>query len=435
MKYCLAQGYTIEASYQDGPDQEVAEDGLHRLVEHHRHAGEGATIIVRSLTLLGPTPRLALRAHIALRAGGITVESASSDSGSELLRTVLAELAEQSPDRGVGDRVRDAMRRKAVKGEVLGRPPYGYRAGPRHRLEIVSEEAAVVRRIFGMYVNDGLGIRLIAQRLNAEEIRTRRGNDWSMVTIRDILRNRAYLGTYQRFGVRVPGSHPPIIAADEFRRAGERMTLRRTGGGPRTVSPFLLSGLAHCAACGGNMIGVSRRQTWTRRGDGGTSSAEYRYYQCGSRTNRSVCSYHTHRAAELEERARFAVLNTLERDLTAEQAEPAPRSNGEAETLRGRLRVLDRAFDRLLDRAAVGEVGIERFPTAAADTARRHLLAEHALWNIERRGRERATREVAVQRLRDEWNDLPFEDRQALLRELLERIDIGDDTVTPVLRV
>ena len=44
------------------------------------------------------------------------------------------------------------MRRKAVKGEVLGRPPYGYKVGNRRRLELIPEEAVVVRYIFRLYL-------------------------------------------------------------------------------------------------------------------------------------------------------------------------------------------------------------------------------------------------------------------------------------------
>ena len=55
-----------------------------------------------------------------------------------------------------------------------GRPPYGYHVGPRNRLELVEEEALVVRYIYRLYLHEGLGIRLIARRLNEEGLRTRR---------------------------------------------------------------------------------------------------------------------------------------------------------------------------------------------------------------------------------------------------------------------
>ena len=44
-----------------------------------------------------------------------------------------------------------------------------------------------------------------------------------MVSIRDMLRNRAYVGTYQRLGVRVPGTHAAIVSPEDFRRVQDRM--------------------------------------------------------------------------------------------------------------------------------------------------------------------------------------------------------------------
>jgi hypothetical protein len=338
--------------------------------------------------------------------------------------------------------VRAAMRRKAVKGEVLGRPPYGYRVGLRRRLELVPDEAVIVRHIFRLYTQEGLGIRLLSRRLNEEGHRTRRGGNWSMVTIRDILRNRVYLGTYARFGVRVPGSHPAIITQEDYRKAQERMAERRTSGGPRNVSPFLLSGLAHCGACGHRMIGVSRRQTWKRRSDGGTSSAEYRYYQCGSRTNQSVCDYHTRRASELDEEVRLAAVEALVGDLSGEvQQEAAGNDIDPPSRMRTRLKNLDREFERLMDQAAAGRLSRERLHALSIEIAQRQLELEEQIEEAERRGRERETRgerreirEGALDQLRNAWEDLSFDERQELLRGVLDRVNVYDDRVEIVLR-
>ena len=52
--------------------------------------------------------------------------------------------------------------------------PYGYRIGEDRRPEIVEGEAEVVRRIFHMYVREGMGTRSIARQLTAEDIPTPR---------------------------------------------------------------------------------------------------------------------------------------------------------------------------------------------------------------------------------------------------------------------
>ena len=165
---------------------------------------------------------------------------------------------------GVSDRVRAAMRRKAVKGEVLGRPPYGYKVGSARRLELVPEEAVVVRYIFRLYLQEDMGIRLIARRLNEEGLKTRRGGNWSMVSIRDILRNRAYLGTYSRFDVHVQrqpsvarladglpqrAGSPEQHAARATRRACRRSSCCR---GSRTAATAATSSSASAASSRGS---------------------------------------------------------------------------------------------------------------------------------------------------------------------------------------
>src|SRR3990170_4909066 len=279
------------------------------------------------------------------------------------------------------------MRRKAVRGEVLGRPPYGYKVGLRRRLELVPDEAVAVRYIFRLYLDEGMGIRLIARRLNEEEFRTRRGGKWSMVSIRDILRNRVYLGTYARFGVRVPGSHPALITPDDFRAVQDRLSARRNNYGTRQPAPFLLAGLVQCGHCGNKMIGVSRRQNWRRR-SGAEAQASYRYYQCESRTNQGMCDYHTQRAHELEEHVR-ATLAQLDGDALLPQAGDEGGVLAEwqqqADRLRVRLRQADRRLEEHLTAAAKGRVTKEQFRKLSVSAASGRLQLEEEMEETERK--------------------------------------------------
>ena len=63
-------------------------------------------------------------------------------SGEELLG-----LGDRSPQR----QARGAIVAKASRGEVLGRTPYGYRAGSDGTLKPVEQEAAIVQEIFETY--------------------------------------------------------------------------------------------------------------------------------------------------------------------------------------------------------------------------------------------------------------------------------------------
>jgi DNA invertase Pin-like site-specific DNA recombinase len=86
----------------------------------------------------------------------------------------------------------------AVKrGCYLGNyPPYGYKKiklGKDHTLEIIDDEAEIVRLIFKLYTEDVRPF-LIAQQLNKMGVPAPRGEKWVKDTIRVIVRNRHYIG-------------------------------------------------------------------------------------------------------------------------------------------------------------------------------------------------------------------------------------------------
>ncbi len=358
--------------------------------------GKGDVLVVPGPQALGPHALAAAWAYFrALARGAEVVDVAGQDVGPQILALEVFSSR--------GEQVRRAMAQRAVRGQVLGRPPFGYRVGAHRRLEVHPQEGEVVRLIFRLYVRQRLGLRRLAQHLNAQGLRTRTGKTWTVAAVRDVLRNRAYVGTYRRFGVRVPASHPPLISHEDFQRAQERLEQggrgRRARGGPE--DPFPLAGLAFCGYCGGRMVGVRRRQAWHRR-DGTRQEGLYRYYQCGSRLNRSLCDYHTWRADDLERQV-VAVL-------AAGQARPGtclPPALMPEERLRRRLL-------RLLQEALRGAITFEEWREEGTSlVAASPSLPEAA----------------EAQAMLASWDHLsPLDRRRALLR-LVERVEVWDDRV------
>lgn len=94
-------------------------------------------------------------------------------------------------------------REQSVKqGNFIGSiAPYGYKKivvmeGKKkcHTLEIVEEQAEVVRMIFDMYVNQNMGRVNIARRLNDLNIKAPKGGLWKQDGIKDMLENEHYIG-------------------------------------------------------------------------------------------------------------------------------------------------------------------------------------------------------------------------------------------------
>ena len=443
LDYCQRSGLEVDVTFVDNGAANGAARGFRELVAYLRRGGGGnSVVVVPTIGVLGTDLADAARRYFQLEGLGVEIQriSGTSDGAEE----ILAAWAQQDAGGRIGDRVRAAMRRKAVKGEVLGRPPYGYKVGNRRRLELVPEEAVVIRYIYRLYLQEGLGIRLIARRLNEEGLRTRRGGNWSMVSIRDILRNRVYLGTYSRFGVRVPGSHPPLVSAEDFRLVQDRLNARRTSYNPRVTSQFLLSGMAYCGSCDNKLIGVSRKQAWKRR-SGERVENSYRYYQCESRTNQSVCRYHTRRAEELEQEVRDLLAQAAEAGALIPAGEDGSSAladqQSERERLKTRLRSVDRRIERYVDAAAKGRLPKDKMHRMSVAAAADRLALEDAFESVEQRldaqqdvSERRAARERNIRSLIDGWQTTHFSQRQAALRESIARITVHDDHVVLTLR-
>ena len=102
-------------------------------------------------------------------------------------------FAAQQESLAISGNVRWSYRKRMASGEFnCTYPAYGFRLID-GKLQINETEAAVVRRIFALYLQ-GLGRQAIADVLNQEGIRTRReGKQWRATGISYLLGNERYV--------------------------------------------------------------------------------------------------------------------------------------------------------------------------------------------------------------------------------------------------
>lgn len=104
-------------------------------------------------------------------------------------------------------RVRDAQQEMVKAGKFVGgKAPFGYRLVPSgeisnhgrllKRLEIVEEDAAVVKKIYSYAIHQGMGYERIAHTLNEEGIPPISTDRWKASTIASILKNPVYMGYF-----------------------------------------------------------------------------------------------------------------------------------------------------------------------------------------------------------------------------------------------
>ncbi|MDE7362944.1 MAG: recombinase family protein, partial [Oscillospiraceae bacterium] len=115
------------------------------------------------------------------------------DKDGELRLTIMASIA-QEESRKVSERVKWGIRQKMKEGWVYGyKNMLGFRTA-NGKLEIVPEEAEIVRRIFHSYVYEGKGCHTIANELNANGLFSVQGKMWREGAVNRILKNDKYVG-------------------------------------------------------------------------------------------------------------------------------------------------------------------------------------------------------------------------------------------------
>jgi DNA invertase Pin-like site-specific DNA recombinase len=162
--------------------------GMVQLLELVR-AGAVDLVIIAKLDRLTRSVRdLADLLELLLKHGVSLVSVAESlDTGSASGRLVLNIMCavSQWEREAIGERTRDALAHKKANGEFVGNAPFGYqRDGARIRRD--TAEQAVLRRMRELRAA-GLTLRAVADQLNREGQRTRKGGPWAHQLIRNAL--------------------------------------------------------------------------------------------------------------------------------------------------------------------------------------------------------------------------------------------------------
>lgn len=165
------------------------------------------------------------------------------------------------------ERCMRGKRRKAESGKwVAGFVPLGYISNPDAKggLEIVPEQAKIVREIFIMYTEEQRSIREIVRVLNDKGYITTRGNvAWGKTTINHVLVNTIYVGYFffnknKRIGSKLESKDKnewiriecdPIVDVAMFEKAQKRMKHNKNYVRKHPSRPYLLSGMVVCSEC------------------------------------------------------------------------------------------------------------------------------------------------------------------------------------------
>ena len=197
----------------------------------------------------------------------------------QLQMSILAAFSEYFRKQ-LASKVLGGMVERAKQGKHMGRRPLGYQIS-QAGYTVDEEEAKIIRMIYTMYTDQNAGLRGVAAHLNSMGVKSQRGNPWSHVSVREIVENEVYTGTFTWGDIRVENNHPAIIEKTAWDFAQARRKRKAELGGRAQNGVFLLSGLVRCGACSGaTMVGRTARK----------GKYIYRYYSCNNYASKGTCS-------------------------------------------------------------------------------------------------------------------------------------------------
>jgi len=205
---------------------------------------------------------------------GIKVQSISEDlsEGSGLMLLLQAGISGQESKR-TGERVSQALREAVLRGKYVTSLPFGYakiKDFEGERIVQVPQEEEAVRLGYELATARNMGFRSMAQELNRQGYRTKRGKLFSSQTMKAVLSNPAMIGHQRLWGndkelIVNEGAYPAILSAEEWDKLQELLEVRRGGRhrGPAATSKYLLTGILRCGHCGGAMAAGERKRGYT----------------------------------------------------------------------------------------------------------------------------------------------------------------------------
>ncbi|MDT3417000.1 site-specific DNA recombinase [Brevibacillus aydinogluensis] len=276
---------------------------------------------------------------------------------------VLGAVAEFERER-IRERVLENMFHAAHQGRWLTQSPYGYRLENKE-LVIDEKEAEVVKRVYDLFLEKGLGFYSIAKILNEEGIPSKQNKEWSIRSIKLMLMNPAYKGTLvwnrrdsskkkrslkdDEEWIVVEDCLPVII--DKSTWDSVQVKLHKSPIPPRAkTSPHLLGGLLKCGNCGSGMsIGWS-----------GSPKNRYRVYRCSANKNKGTCTSKQYRADEVESWFKHGLLQLFESLPTTLIPSIVELSRkGESQQMEQKIRSAKNRYKRKVEAYTAGLIDLE----------------------------------------------------------------------------
>lgn len=400
----------------------------------------------------------------------------SQNPHDKLLLQIRGAVAEYEREL-ITDRMRRGRQAKYRAGLLLPwtRPPYGYRLGvenPRNPEEVCIEEseAAVIREIYALYLQEGLSLCQLANHLQRQGIPTPSGKTlWGLATLRAILRQPAYTGKvfaeryrYRKPRVRRSATHPigtshdtaveqppetwifvatipAIITQQEHEMAQERLAHnQRFARRNNKTHEYLLRALVSCGVCQASCMCRSLDQ------------GKYAYYVCNGKARavhsrrEEKCPSRFAPAAQLDEVVWQDLCDLLQHPIQIADALARAHAGhwlpqelqARRENLRAAGLQLEKQIERLTEAYLASVIPLAEYQRRRADLekkirafAQQESLLDAQVDHYQELAALQISIEAFCQRIQRGLDHATFEQRRQLVELLIDRVIVTEDEV------
>ena len=313
-EFCAQKGWEVVGSYDEEGHSAWLESSAKRPVFRRllddAQSDKFDVVATHTLDRFSRNLRVMLDAFHVLSQNNVTYVSMTQDIDystpeGKLFMTMLGAFAQYFSD-ALSGHTKKGMRERAMQGLFNGEPPFGY-----ERCDAVCygideghtgchvewEKAQAVVEMFQRYANGVESMSTLAAWLNEQGFRTKSkkpqvimgevvegdGRRFTNYSVRDMLKNRFYLGEVRHKEEHFAGRHQGLISEELFETVRERMAKNRSrrsvSGNVKSEHPHLLTGLLRCHECG--------TELWSQtQGAGGKT-----YYKSPDRGLSVICRH------------------------------------------------------------------------------------------------------------------------------------------------
>jgi site-specific DNA recombinase len=278
--HLLKQGYTDTVKYiDDGYSGEFSDRPAFSDLRDDIRAGRIGIVVVYDPDRLARKLAVQLLFAEEVEKAGVELQfvTGNYDASPEgrLFFSMRGAIAEFEKEK-IKDRTMRGKRKKSSQGMILQDfGLYGYNYDPATSTYIINkEQAAVIREIFRLVIDEQMSIEKVQRELQKNIIYSPRGkNLWPVSSLFNILKNKTYTGIFMSMRVRekkdgmkskkrsirpenewIPVPVPAIIDEVTFKQAGKQMT--RNKAAPKRIMKYdyLVGGIIFCGVCGRRML-------------------------------------------------------------------------------------------------------------------------------------------------------------------------------------